>query len=371
MMAAIRGRGSAIPRGRQLAPLPLDEETRGELLRLSQSTTLPHSVVLRAKMILASAEGITNTEVGRRVGASPQAVGKWRRRFLERGLDGLYDEPRPGRPRSYDDERVAGLIHRALNDKPEGGTHWTTRSLAKAEGLSQSTVSRWLRLFGVQPHLTKTSQLSADSLFVEKVHDIAGLYMNPPDHTMVLCVDGKTQVQALDRTQPALPLGPVYVEGHTHDCIRHGTATLCAALDVATGKVIAQGSQRHQGFLAFLRLLDREVPAALDVHLVADNFATHRHAKVKAWLGARPRFHLHCTPTYSSWLHQVEHWCGLISEQAVQRGCCQSEGSLIHRIHAFQREYNQHSIPFAWVATARSIRSKIERLHTRISDSKH
>ncbi len=362
-----------MPTGRQLAPLSLDARTRSALLSLSQASALPRSVALRAKMILVSAEGITNTEAGRRVGASPQAVGKWRRRFLERGPDGLYDERRPGRPRSYNDERVAGLIHRALKDKPKCGTRWSTRSLAEAEGLSQSTVSRWLRRFGVKPYVRHAFKVSADSFVVGKVHDIVGLHINPPDHAMVLCVDEKTQAREQGRTQLARPLGPGHVEGYTHEYIRHGTTTLCTALDVATGKGMAQCSQRHrhQEFLAFLRLIDREVPAAFDVQLVGGHVATHNHAKVKAWLAARPRYRVHCTATYSSWHNQVGRWPGLISEQAIQRGSVNSEGSLLRRIRTFERKYHERATPFVWVATAPSILSEVERLCILISDSEH
>ena len=362
-----------MPRGRQLAPLSLEAETREQLTSLSKSTTLPHSLVRRAKMILASADGLSNTEVGRRVGASAQAVGKWRRRFLERGLQGLHDELRPGRPRTYDDERVAGLIHRTLQQRPQGATHWSTRTLAEAEGISQSTVSRWLRIFGVKPHLTKTFKLSNDPFFIEKVRDIVGLYLSPPEHAVVLCVDEKSQVQALDRTQKALPLDLGYVEGFTHDYIRHGTTTLFAALNVATGEVVARCAKRHrhQEYLTFLRLIDKEVPTGLDVHLIVDNYATHKHVKVQAWLARNPRFHVHFTPTYSSWINQVERWFALLSQRAIRRGTFTSVTDLIRRIHEFTRAYNQDAKPFVWVATAQSILEKIERLTTRICDSQH
>ena len=324
-------------------------------------------------MILASAEGISNAETARRVGASPQAVGKWRKRFLEAGPDGLYDRPRPGRPRTYDNERVATLVNRALKSRPKAATHWSTRTLAKAEGLSQSTVSRWLRLFGIKPHLTTTFKLSTGPFSVEKVFEIVGLYLNPPDHAVVLCVGEKTQVQVLDRTQPALPLGPGYVQGYLHDYIGNGTTTLFAALDVATGDVLAKCSKRHQHqeFLAFLRLIDKEVPTGFEIHLIVDNCATHSHTKAKAWLAARPRYHLHHTPTYSSWLNQVERWFALISEKAIKRGSCKSERSLIHRIHKFKRHYNKTAAPFVWAATSESIPRKIERPCTRLSDSPH
>ena len=362
-----------MPPGRQLAPLTLDQETHKQLTSLAQSTALPHSLVLRAKMILASAEGLSNTAVGHRVGASAQAVGKWRRRFLELGLEGLQDELRPGRPRTYDDERIAGLINRALQERPKGSTHWSTRTLAKAEGVSQSTVSRVLRTFGIQPHRSQTFKLSNDPFFVEKVRDIVGLYLNPPEHAVVLCVDEKSQVQALDRTQRPLPMDLGYVEGFTHDYIRHGTTTLFAALEVSTGEVIARCAKRHrhQEYLTFLRLIDKEVPEGEEIHLVVDNSATHKHAKVRAWLARHPRFHVHFTPTYSSWLNQVERWFGLISQRAIKRGSFTSVTDLVRRIHEFTREYNKDASPFVWAATAESILAKIERLSTRICDSRH
>ncbi len=273
-----------MPRGRQLPPLTLTHDQRDQLKWVAHSTTMPHALVLRARMILASAAGLTNADVARRVGASPQAVGKWRHRFLAAGVLGLHDELRPGRPQTYDDERVAQVINRALRDKPTTATHWSTRTLGKAEGISHTTVQRWFSLFGVKPHLAKTFKLSNDPFFIEKVRDITGLYLNPPDHALVLRVDEKSQIQALDRTQPTLPTDLGYCEGYAHDYIRHGTTTLFAALDIATGKVIAQCKRRHlrQEFLAFLRLIDKEVPAALDIHLVLHNYATHMHANTQA-----------------------------------------------------------------------------------------
>ena len=271
-------------------------------------------------MILASAEGLSNAAVARRFGVTPQTVGKWRRRFRAAGIEGLHDELRPGRPRTYDDDKVAAVISRALQQTPEAATHWSTRTLGRIEGISKSTVQRWFALFGVKPHLAKTFKLSSDPFFIEKVRDIVGLYLNPPDHAMVLCVDEKSQIQALNRTQPTLPMGLGYVEGYTHDYVRHGTTTLFAALDIATGRVLSQCRKRHrhEEFLSFLRLIDREVPAELDIHLVLDNYATHKHAKVRQWLAAHPRFHLHFTPTYASWLNQVERWFGLLSQRANQ-----------------------------------------------------
>ena len=329
---------------------------------------MPYGLVQRARIILACAEGLTNTGVAERLDVSLSAVGKWRRRFLERGMEGLHDELRAGRPRTYGDEKVAELINRALQEKPNNASAWSVRLMAKAQGVSKSTVQRWFSLFGIKPHLSETFKLSSDPFFIEKVRDITGLYLNPPDHAMVLCVDEKSQIQALDRTQPTLPMGLGYVEGYTHDYVRHGTTTLFAALDVATGKVIGKCSKRHrhQEFLAFLRIIDKETPPELDIHLIVDNYATHKHPKVCAWLANRPRYHLHFTPTSASWLNQVERWFGLISQRAIKRGSFDSVPQLIKTIETFIAQYNESAFPFVWVATAESIFNKLERLSARI-----
>ena len=362
-----------MPRGRPLPPLVLSDEQRGQVTALANSSSMPHALVQRARIIVACAEGRTNADVAARVGASPSAVGKWRRRFLARGVTGLHDELRPGRPRTYDDEKVAELINRALREKPDHANAWSVRRMAEAEGVSKSTVQRWFSLFGVKPHRSDTFKLSTDPFFVEKVRDVTGLYLNPPDHAMVLCVDEKSQIQALNRTQPTLPMALGYVEGYTHDYIRHGTTTLFAALDVATGKVIGTCSRRHrhQEFLAFLRLIERETPPELDLHLVVDNYATHKHPKARVWLARRPRFHLHFTPTSASWLNQVERWFGLISQRAIKRGSFNSVAQLVQTIEAFIAHYNASSAPFVWVATADSIFAKLERLSARISGTQH
>ncbi len=362
-----------MPRGRKLEPLTLTDEQQEQLEGITRSTTLPYALVLRARMILASAEGLTNEAVARRVGAMAQTVGKWRRRFRTAGIQGLHDELRPGRPRTHDDDKVAAVINRALQQKPDTATHWSTRALGRAEGVSKSTVQRWFALFGVKPHLAKTFKLSTDPFFIEKVRDITGLYLNPPDHAMVLCVDEKSQIQALNRTQPTLPMGLGYVEGYTHDYVRHGTTTLFAALDIATGEVMAQCRKRHrhEEFLSFLRMIDREVPVELDIHLVLDNYATHKHAKVQQWLAARPRYHLHFTPTYSSWLNQVERWFGLLSQRAIKRGSFRSVPDLVSKIQAFIDSYNASATPFVWVATAQSIIDKVARIAMRISGTAH
>ena len=249
-------------------------------------------------------------------------VGKWRKRYLEQGLEDLHDELRLGRPRTYEDEGVAEVINRTLQTRPtDGSTHWSDRSLAVATGVYKSTVQRWLQTFSVQPHRQKHFKLSTDPFFVEKVRDIVGLYLNPPENAVVLCVDEKTQIQALDRTQTLLPMGLGYVEGVTHDYIRHGTITLFAALDVATGAVIAECKprHRHQEFLSFLRRIDKEVHKDLELHLIVDNYCTHKHSKVKDWLAQRPRLHVHYAPTYASWLNQVERWFGLTTQRAIRR----------------------------------------------------
>jgi transposase len=349
--------------GRPNKALMISESDRLQLHAMVRSRSLPHSLVRRAHIILLSGDGQSNREVARRCGVSAPAVSHWRRRYQERGLAGLHDELRPGRPRTHDDETVAELVKLIVETKPEHTTHWSVRSAATASGISKSTVARYFTLFGLQPHRSKSFKLSTDPFFVEKVRDIVGLYLNPPDKALVLCVDEKSQVQALDRTQPVLPLGLGYVEGVTHDYYRHGTTTLFAALDVLDGKVITlcKPRHRHQEFLAFLNHLDRNVPAGLEVHLIADNYATHKHAKVKAWLARRPRYHLHYTPTYASWLNQVERWFGLITQQAIRRGSFRSVVELVQKIDTYVAHYNLHRRPFVWTATADSILDKLRR----------
>jgi putative transposase len=301
-------------------------------------------------------------------------VGKWRKRYRELGLAGLHDELRAGRPRTYEDDQVAEVINRALQTKPEdGSTHWSARTLAAATGISKTTVHRWLQTFSVQPHRQKHFKISTDPFFVEKVRDIVGLYLNPPENADVLCVDEKTQIQALDRTQPLLPMGLGYVEGVTHDYIRHGTTTLFAALDMATGAVIAECKprHRHQEFLSFLRRIDKEVPKDLALHLIVDNYWTHKHAKAKALLAQRPRFHVHYTPTYASWLNQVERWFGLITQKAIRRGSFSSVKDLIAKIEQFVAAYDKTKAPLQWTATADSILEKLRRLCSQISGTAH
>jgi putative transposase len=362
-----------MPRGPRAVSIELSEETRAVLEAMTRSRSLPHTLLRRARVVLLAAEGKPNGEIGRAVGLSRGMVGMWRQRFARQGLAGLYDELKPGGPRSIDDERIAGLIRKTLKSTPKGKTHWSCRTIAQETGLSKSTVQRVWRAFGVQPHRQKHFKLSTDPFFVEKVRDIVGLYLNPPDNAMVLCVDEKTQVQALDRTQPLLPLGLGYVEGVTHDYVRHGTTTLFAALDIASGRVLTRcaARHRHQEFLRFLHEIDAHVPKRLDIHLVVDNYATHKHAKVRRWLAARPRYHVHLTPTYASWLNQVEIWFNLITQQAIRRGTFHSVRDLVHKIDVYVSQYNRQSTPFVWTATADSILQKIERLCKAISGTGH
>jgi putative transposase len=351
----------------------LSERERGELTDLTRSRTAAHGLVRRARIVLASADGVANTEIARTLGISLPAVGHWRKRFLEQGLAGLYGEQRPGRPRSHDDEAVAGLLATVLHSRPSAGTHWTVRGAAAASAVPKSSVHRYFQLFGVQPHRWKSFKLSSDPQFVDKVRDIVGLYLNPPDHAVVLCVDEKSQIQALERTQPVLPMGFGYVDGITHDDKRHGTTTLFAALDVANGQVLAQCKprHRHQEFLAFLKRVDAAVPAALDIHLVIDNYCTHKHAKVRAWLVKRPRFHVHYTPTYASWLNQIERWFGLLSQRAIRRGSFTSAKQLIARIDVFVANHNRRARPFTWTATADQILSKVTQIGKLINGTRY
>jgi len=360
-------------RGRPVQPINLSQDVKTQLQSMARSRSLPHGLVRRAKIILMITDGLNNKTIAQKIDLSAAVVGMWRKRFIQQGLMGLYDEQKPGGPRSISDEQVARLIRKTLNKKPRGGTHWTCRSVAEETPLSKSTVHRVWKAFGIQPHRQKHFKLSTDPFFVEKVRDIVGLYLNPPDKAIVLCVDEKSQIQALDRTQPMLPLGLGYVEGVTHDYKRHGTTTLFAAFDITSGQVLTQckSRHRHQEFLNFLRHIDANVPEDLDIHLVIDNYSTHKHAKVRRWLAARPRYYVHYTPTYSSWLNQVEIWFNIITQKAIRRGTFRSVKDLINKIKIFVDQYNRNSKPFMWTATADSILAKIERLCKGIAGTVH
>jgi len=350
----------------------LTPEQREQLEGIAKSRSMPAGLVIRARIVLMSVDG-TQKRIAQTLGVSRTTVIKWQRRFSEAGVMGLYDELRPGRPRSVGDERVAQLVKRTLKTTPENGTHWTVRQVAAETKLTKSTVHRIWQAFGLQPHRQKHFKLSTDPFFVEKVRDIVGLYLHPPEKAVVLCVDEKSQIQALERTQPLLPMGVGYVEGVTHDYRRHGTTTLFAALNIETGAVISRCRQRHRHseYLDFLRQIDAAVPKTLDVHIIVDNYSTHKHARIKRWMAARPRFQVHFTPTYSSWLNQVEIWFHRITQQAIRRGTFSSVKDLISRIDQFVQHYNANAQPFVWTATAESILAKIERLCTRISGTEH
>jgi putative transposase len=359
--------------GRPIPELVLADDEREQLEIIAYSRSLPHSLVIRAQIILLAARGFPNIAVAAQLKISDRTVGSWRQRYLDQGIAGLHDEFRNGRPRTIAEDEVMDLIQTTLRTPPADGTHWSCRSMADQTGLSKSTVQRIWQTLGIQPHRQKTFTLSKDPFFVEKVRDIVGLYLNPPENAMVLCVDEKSQVQALERSQPMLPLGLGYVEGVTHNYLRHGTTTLFAALDIDSGQVISQCKKRHrhQEFLQFLRHIDSNVPDDLDIHLVIDNYATHKHAKVKAWIAQRPRYHIHFTPTYSSWLNQVEIWFNIITQKAIRRGSFKSVKELKNRIDRFVTVYNKNSKPFAWTATAESIMQKVKRLCEGISGTQH
>ena len=355
------------------AALTLQQEERLELEKVARSRRTPQAVAQRARIVLLTATGVAPSVIGQELGVSQPTIRKWRARYAEEGLAGLRSEPRPGRPRTLDDQRVAALLNQALQTRPAQQTHWSVRSFAAEANISKDMAHRLFRAAGIAPHRSRSFKLSNDPAFVEKVRDITGLYLNPPDHALVLCVDEKSQIQALERTQPVLPMGLGYVEGITHDYVRHGTTTLFAALDVANGQVISRvrAQHRHQEFLDFLRQIDKQTPPELDLHLIVDNYATHKHAKVKAWLARHPRVHMHFTPTYSSWLNQVERWFALITERAIRRNSFASVRELKQQIELFVQRYNANASPFQWVATADSILQKIERIAKRISATGH
>jgi transposase len=328
---------------------------------------------LRARIVLAADEGLKNTEIAERLGIAHASVRKWRNRFAEHGLDGLTDEPRPGRPRTVSDAQVEEVIVKTLETTPSDATHWSTRSMAKEVGLSQSAVSRIWRAFGLQPHRQDTWKLSKDPLFIEKVRDVVGLYLNPPERAVVLCVDEKSQIQALDRTSPILPMLPGVPERATHDYKRAGTSSLYAALDITTGKVIGRLHSRHRAieFKQFLATIDREVPTDLAVHVVLDNSSTHKTPAINRWLAAHPRFVLHFTPTSSSWLNLVERWFAELTTKKLRRGAHRSVRALNTDIRAWIETWNEAPRPFVWNKTADQILESIARYCERINDSRH
>jgi transposase len=320
-------------------------------------------------VVLACADGLDNKSAAKKLRCSLGMVGKWRSRFLKAGLDGLYDEPRPGTPRKVRDEQIEQIIIQTLESTPRGQTHWSTRGMAKATGISHSTINRIWRAFGLQPHRVETFKLSPDPLLIEKVRDIVGLYMNPPDRALVLCVDEKSQIQALDRTQPMLPMRPGQVERRTHDYKRNGTTSLFAALELKTNRVIGQLHRRHrsQEFRKFLDTIEANVPADLDVHIVMDNYGTHKTAMIRNWFAKRPRFHAHYTPTYGSWINLVERWFAEITNKRIRRGIFRSVKELEAAIREYIDVHNEGPKPFVWTRTADEILASIARFAQRTS----
>jgi transposase len=331
--------------GRPVIPLIITDEERDELNTWVRRRQMPAAEQQRARMILLSTEGLPGRVIAERVGVTAETVSKWRKRFEQFRVAGLTDAPRSGRPRSIDDDKVTDVINKTLQSKPKDATHWSTTLMAKETGLNAMAISRIWRAFGLKPHRLETFELSTDPHFVAKVRDIVGLYMNPPDRALVLCVDEKSQIQALNRTQPALPLSFGYSETRTHDYVRHGTTTLFAALDIATGEVIGRLHRRHRAkeFLAFLKEIDREVPEDLDIHLVMDNYGTHKTSKVSAWLARQSTWHLHFTPTSASWMNQVARFFAKITADAIRRGTFPSVRSLERTIYDYIRRTQQGS----------------------------
>lgn len=353
--------------GKTAVRIELSGAERSELESLARARKTGQALAQRARIVLAAAAGLENKAICKQIGASANTVGKWRQRFAGSRLDGLYDEPRPGAPRQIGDDEIAETIRMTLEAAPVDATHWSLRSMAKAVGHAPSTVHRIWKAFGLQPHRTETFKLSGDPLFVEKVRDIVGLYLDPPERALVLCVDEKSQIQALDRSQPLLPMRPGQVERRTHDYIRHGTTSLFAALDIATGAVIGRTYPRHRSseFRKFLDQIEANAPAEMDVHLVMDNYATHKTKPIRDWLAKRPRWHVHFTPTGASWINQVERFFALLTEKQIRRGVHRSTKSLEDDIRSFIAQHNKNPHPFRWTKSADDILQAVKRFCTR------
>jgi transposase len=361
--------------GRPKASLVLTDDERQTLLAWSRRPTSAQRLALRSRIVLACAEGRSNTEVAAALNLTLPTVGKWRRRFIEDRLDGLVDEPRPGTPRTLTDAQIEEVITRTLESKPDNATHWSTRSMAKAVGLSQTAIVRIWHAFGLQPHRSETFKLSSAPLFIDKVRDVVGLYLDPPERAIVLSVDEKSQVQALDRTQPLLPLSPGQAERHTHDYVRNGTTSLFAALNVATGEVLGNCYRQHrqQEFVQFLKRIDEAYPEnpGEEIHLILDNYGTHKTPKVKRWLQRHPRFVVHFTPTSASWLNQVERFFAEITEKRIRRGAFRNVKALEQAIRDYLDAHNRNPKPFIWTATAELIFSRVTDNCERINNSGH
>lgn len=360
-------------RGRRVAAIDLSLEERTGLERLLSRRKTSQGLAQRARIILACAEGLSSKAVARRLRVSEAMVGKWRRRFAEGRLDGLHDEPRPGGPRTVGDDRIEAIIVRTLESQPANATHWSSREMARVSGVSTSSVQRIWRAFGLQPHRAETFKLSKDPLFIEKVRDVVGLYLSPPEKALVLCVDEKSQIQALDRSSPILPLMPGTPERRTHDYTRHGTTTLFAALNAATGAVIGKCYNRHraQEFKKFLAEIEANVPDEMDVHIIMDNYATHKTPAVRNWFARRPRWHVHFIPTSASWLNMVERFFAELTEKQIKRGAHRSVAELKNAIKTYIENRNDEPRPFKWVRTADQIFAAVSRYCKRLAPNQN
>ena len=351
-----------MPKGRPVKPIKISKEQEEKLRLIERRPSSQQSLALRARVILECAQGKSNLEVAKQLGVCQHMVGKWRRRFIEESLEGLVDAPRSGAPREISDEKVEEVVTKTLESTPPARTHWSSWLMAKEAGISQDSVRRIWQAFGLKPHLVKSFKLSTDPMFVEKVRDIVGLYLYPPQKAIVLCVDEKSQTQALERTQPILPMKPGDPERQSHDYYRHGVVSLFSAYEVATGRVIGKCHSRHreEEFLKFMQLIETKFPGSAPIHLVLDNLATHKTPRVRNWFARRPRYVLHFTPTGSSWINQVERWFAKITTQAIRRGNFRSVKHLIQAIDDYIAQHNQDPIPVQWTATVESIFAKLE-----------